>query len=210
MGLDQITSLTLAFFIGNSTPSTDAGYEYKWCPASNTMGVTACVVTQITKATSWWKLSRSTTVLGDVKGAEGTWNMTSSNCSTIKRLISIINSGDKTCFISRLKNLDLCRYGRVFQHDQREPTVCSLADNTATEAEELPLVDMTIMCKQCDEAFTVTRDQQSVFAKKLMSTPARCKECRRWKRLKVSGMPVETFPKAAQNPTLKTNSRLGP
>ena len=29
MGLDQITGLTLAFFIGNSTPSTDAGHEYK-------------------------------------------------------------------------------------------------------------------------------------------------------------------------------------
>jgi len=35
IGLDQITCLTLAFFIGNSTLSTDSGHEYKWCPASN-------------------------------------------------------------------------------------------------------------------------------------------------------------------------------
>jgi len=34
-GLNQITGLTLAFFIGNSTVSTDSGHEYKWCPASN-------------------------------------------------------------------------------------------------------------------------------------------------------------------------------
>ena len=67
MGLDQITGLTLAFFMGNSTPGTDAGHEYKWCPASNTMGIAACSVTQITKATSWWKLSRSTVVLEMLK-----------------------------------------------------------------------------------------------------------------------------------------------
>ena len=151
-------------------------------PSEYTMGVTACGVTQITKATSWWNLSRSTTVLEDVKGAEGTWNMTSTNCSTIKKLISIINSDDKASFISRLENLDLCRYGRVFQQDQMEPIVCSLADNTETEAEELHLVDMTIMCKQCDEAFTVICDEQSFFAKTQMSTPARCREYRRWRR----------------------------
>ena len=92
--------------------------------------------------------------------------MTSSNCSTIRRLISIINSGDKTSFISRLNNLDLCRYGRVFQQDQIKPIVSSPVDNTETEAEETFFVDMTIMCKQCDEAFTVTCDEQSSFAKK--------------------------------------------
>jgi len=30
IGLDQITGLTLAFFIGNSTLSTDSGHKYKW------------------------------------------------------------------------------------------------------------------------------------------------------------------------------------
>ena len=48
IGLDQITGLTLAFSIGNSTLSTDSGHEYKWCPASNRIGVTSCGVTQIT------------------------------------------------------------------------------------------------------------------------------------------------------------------
>jgi len=52
MGLDQITGLTLAFFIGNSTLSTDSGHEYKWCPASNRIEVTSCGVTHFTKATS--------------------------------------------------------------------------------------------------------------------------------------------------------------
>ena len=30
--------------------STDSDHEYKWCPASNRIGVTSCGVTQITKA----------------------------------------------------------------------------------------------------------------------------------------------------------------
>ena len=90
----------------------------------------------------------------------------------MKKLISIINSGDKISFMSRLKNLDLCRYGRVFQQDQMKAIVSSPADNTETNAEETPLVDITIMCKQCDEAFTVTCDEQSFFAKKQVSAPA--------------------------------------
>ena len=66
-----------------------------------------------------------------------------------------------------------------------------------TAAEELSLVDITIMCKQCDETFTVIRGEQSCFAKKLMSTPARCKECRRWKWLKASEMPGGDIPKGS-------------
>ena len=47
VGPDRITGQTLAFFMGNhdSTASTDIGYEYKWCPSSNKMGVTTCGVT---------------------------------------------------------------------------------------------------------------------------------------------------------------------
>jgi len=93
IGLDQITGLTLAFFIGNSTLSTDSGHEYKWCPASNRIGVTSCGVTQITKATSWWQTSRSKVMFGANFDANGTVIMTSSNCATIKRLVSIMNSG---------------------------------------------------------------------------------------------------------------------
>ena len=37
-GLDQITGLTLAFFIGNSTLSTDSGHEYKWCQRATELG----------------------------------------------------------------------------------------------------------------------------------------------------------------------------
>jgi len=40
IGLDQITGLILTFFIENTSSLTDLGQEYKWCPASNTMGGT--------------------------------------------------------------------------------------------------------------------------------------------------------------------------
>jgi len=107
IGLDQITGLTLAFFMGNSTLSTDSGHEYKRCPASNRSGVTSCGVTQITKATSWWQTSRSKVRLGANFDADGTLIMTSPNCATIKRLVSIMNSGDKTGFVARLKKTSL-------------------------------------------------------------------------------------------------------
>jgi len=89
IGLEQITGLTLAFFIGNSTLSTDLGHEYKWCPASNRIGVTSCGVTQITKATSWWQTSLSKARLGANFDTDGTLIMTSSNCATVKRLTYI-------------------------------------------------------------------------------------------------------------------------
>ena len=42
IGLDQITGLILAFFIGSTSSLTDLGQEYKWCPAGNIMGSTWC------------------------------------------------------------------------------------------------------------------------------------------------------------------------
>ena len=113
IGLDQITGLTLAFWIGNSTLSTDSGHEYKCCPASNRIGVTSCGVMQITKAT-WWQTSRSKIMLGANFDADGTLIMTSSDCATIKRLGSILNSVDRSGFITRLKKPVFSRHGRVF------------------------------------------------------------------------------------------------
>jgi len=114
IGPDQITGLTLAFFIGNSTLSTDSGHEYKWCSASSRIGVTSCRVTQITKASSWWQTSCSKVSLriGDNFDADGTLIMTSSSCTTIKRLVSIMNSGDETRFVARLKKPVFSRHGR--------------------------------------------------------------------------------------------------
>jgi len=114
IGLDQITGLTLTFVIGNSTLSTDSGHEYKWCPASNRIGVTSRGVTQITKATSWWQTSRSKDRLGAKFNADGTLIMTSSNCATMKRPVSILNLGDKTGFVARLKRPLFSHHGRIF------------------------------------------------------------------------------------------------
>jgi len=93
IGPDQIMGLILAFFIGNSTLSTDSCHEYKWCLASNKIGITFCRVTQITKTTSSWQTSCSKVMLGANFDADGTLIMTNSNCSMIKRLVSIMNSG---------------------------------------------------------------------------------------------------------------------
>ena len=58
IGLDQITGLILAFFIGNTSSLTELRQKYKWCPAGNIMGSTLCGITCITKAVSWWQVSR--------------------------------------------------------------------------------------------------------------------------------------------------------
>jgi len=134
IGLDQITGLTLAFFIGISTLSTDSGHEYKWCPASNKIGVTSCRITQITKATSWWQTSRSKVRLGANFDADGTLIMTSSNCATNKRLVSIMNSGDKTGFVARLKKSVFSRHGHIFsQRDHISPVDEIRPDHNSSE-----------------------------------------------------------------------------
>jgi len=111
IGLDQITGLILAFFIGNTSSLTDLGQEYKWCPAGNMMGSTWCGITCITKAVSWWQVSRTS----EPNGNDGTWTMTGTKCAAIKRLILIMRSGDKIEYINRLKTPDLFnRNGRIF------------------------------------------------------------------------------------------------
>jgi len=149
IGLDQITGLTLAFFIGHSILSTDSGHEYKWCPASNRIGVTSCGVTQITKATSWWQTSRSKVMLGANFDADGTLIMTSCNCATIKRLVSIMNSGDKTGFVARLKKPVFSRHGRIFsRRDHISPVDEVGPDNIGSEIDvtESTRLDRTQTC----------------------------------------------------------------
>ena len=102
----EITGLILAFFIGNTSSLTDLGQarEYKWCPADTIMGSTWCGITCITKAVSLWQVSCTSVQLGEPNGNDSTWTMTGTKCAAIKRLISIMHSGDKTEFINRLKD----------------------------------------------------------------------------------------------------------
>jgi len=101
--VDQIPGLILAFFVGNTSSLTDLGQEYKWCLAGNPMGSNWCGITCITKAVSWWQISRTSVQLGEPNGNDGTWTMTEIKCAAIKRLISIMRSGDQTEFINKLK-----------------------------------------------------------------------------------------------------------
>ena len=114
IGLEQITGLTLAFFIGNSTLSTDSGHEYKWCPASNRIGVTSCGVVANHESNVLVANKPLESYAGANFDANGTLIMTSSNCATIKRLVSIMNSGDKTGSVARLKKTVFSRHGRIF------------------------------------------------------------------------------------------------
>jgi len=134
IGLGRITGLTLAFSIGNSTLSTDSGHEYKWCLASNRIGVTSCGVTQITQATSWWQTTCSKVVLGANFDADVTLIMTSSNCATNKTLVSIMNSCDKTGFGARLKKPVFSRHGRIFSRRDHVPPVDEIGpDNNSND-----------------------------------------------------------------------------
>ena len=90
IGLGQIMGLILAFFIRNTSSLMDLGQEYKWCPAGNIMGSTWCEITCITKALSWWQVSRTSVQFGEPNGNDTTWTMTGTKCAAIKRLISIM------------------------------------------------------------------------------------------------------------------------
>jgi len=134
IGLHQITGLTLAFFTGKSPVSKDSGHNYKWCPASNRIGVTSRGVTQITKAMSWWQTNRLKVRLGANFDADGMLIMTSSNCATVKRLVSIMKSGDKTRFVARLKKSVFSRHGHIFsRRDHISPVDEIGPDNNSSE-----------------------------------------------------------------------------
>ena len=66
--------------------------------------------------------------------ADGTLIMTNSNCATIKRLVSIMDSGDKTEFVARLKKSFFSRHGRIFSRRDHISTVDENGpDNTGRE-----------------------------------------------------------------------------
>jgi len=190
--LNQITGLILAFFIGNKSSLTDLGQEYKWCPAGNIMGSTWYGITCITKAVSWWQVSRTSFQLMEPNGNDGTWTMTGTKCAAIKRLISIMRSGDKTEFINRLKTPNLInRNGRIFsRRDQIQmpmdevPTEEVASQQQAIAVAEGPLQDMTVTCRQCEVTFVSTKGEQRFFQGKKMTQPAQCPECRKWIRKK--------------------------
>jgi len=52
--------------------------------------------------------------LGEPNGKDGTWTITETKCTAIKRRILIMRSGDKTKFINRLKTLDLTKRNGCF------------------------------------------------------------------------------------------------
>jgi len=79
------------------------------------MRSTWCGITCITKAVSWWQVSHTSVQLGESNGNDGTLTMSETKCAAIKRLISIMRSGDKTEFINRLKIPDFTNQnGRIF------------------------------------------------------------------------------------------------
>jgi len=132
--LNQMTGLTLVFFLGNSTLSTDSGHEYTWCPASNRIVVTSSsfTVTQIMKATSVWQTSRLKVMLGPNSNANGTLIMTNLNCATIKK--SFMSSGDKTRFAARPKKTFFSRHGRIFsRQDHTSPVEKVESDDNGSE-----------------------------------------------------------------------------
>jgi len=66
--------------------------------------------------------------------ADGTLIMTSSNCATIKRLVSIMNSGDKTGFVARLKTPVFSRHGCIFSRQDHISPVDEVGpDNNGSE-----------------------------------------------------------------------------
>jgi len=88
-------------------------------------------------------------MLGANFDADGTLIMTSSNCATIKRLVSIMNSGDKTGFVARLKKTDFSCHGRIFsQRDHISPVDEIGPDNNSSEIDvtESTRLDSTQTC----------------------------------------------------------------
>jgi len=54
--------------------------------------------------------------------------------------------------------------------------------------------EITSRCKQCEETFTMSIGEQQFFVQKVMSTSARCAQCRRWNRLRALNKPGRDIP----------------
>ena len=83
--------------------------------------------------------------------ANGTLIMTSSNCATIKRLVSIMNSGDKTGFVARLKKPVFSRHGRIFSRREQTSPIDEVGpDNNANEIDvmESTGLDRSQLCSE--------------------------------------------------------------
>jgi len=75
--------------------------------------------------------------------------MTSSNCATIKRLVSITNSGNKTRFVARLNKTVWNRHERIFtQRDHISPVDEIGPENTSSEIDVMESIglDRTQTC----------------------------------------------------------------
>ena len=135
------------------------------------MGSTWCGIACITKAVSWWQVSSTSAQLGESNGNDGTWTITGTKCAAIKRLISIMRSGDETEFINGLKTPDLInRNGRIFsRRDQIQMPMDEVqTDEVASQLQTLAvaegsLQDMTVTCKQCEVTFVFTKGEQRFF-----------------------------------------------
>ena len=135
------------------------------------MGSTWCGITCITKAVSWWQVSRTSVQFGEPNGNDSTGTLTGTKCAAIKRLKSIMRSGDKIEFIHRLKAPDLInRNWRIFSW--REQIQMPMDEVPAEEVElqqqtlavaEGPLQDKTVTSKQCELIFVFTKSEQLNF-----------------------------------------------
>jgi len=54
---------------------------------------------------------------------DGTLIITTSNCETITKIVSIMDSGDKTGIVARLKTPAFSRHGRIFSRRDRTSLV---------------------------------------------------------------------------------------
>jgi len=73
-------------------------------------------------------------MLGANFDADGTLIMTSSNCATIKKHVSIMNLGDKTGSVARLKKTVFSHHGRIFSRpDHTSPVDKVGPDNNGSE-----------------------------------------------------------------------------
>jgi len=137
--------------------------------------------------------------------------MIGTKCAAIKRMISIMRSGDETEFINRLKTLDLInRNRRIFS---RRDQIQMPMDEVQTEevqqqtlaVAEGSLQEMTVTCKQCEVTFVFTKGEQRFFQGEKMTQPARCPECRKWIREKRAKTASKIrFQDSPSGPILKT------
>jgi hypothetical protein len=84
---DILVGILLAFMVGGER----AGVEYRWCPLTQKIGLTSCVVTEVTIRRSVFNMTRRDVRFGHQIKGQAEWSLNNKKDPTLRRMINVLS-----------------------------------------------------------------------------------------------------------------------